>query len=118
MKKVVIVFSTVALIVACTKDKVEVKEEMSSVCDAEISFATTIEPLINTNCSTSGCHDASASGGYVLTSHAEVSANADIILNVINHDQGVTAMPLGQNKLPDADIQNFDCWIQQGKQNN
>lgn len=118
MKKGIAIFSAVVLIAACTKDKVEVKEDAISVCDTEISYANTIEPLINANCSTSGCHDASTSGGYVFTSHAEVSANADIILNVINHDQGVTAMPLGQNKLPDADIQNFDCWIQQGKQNN
>ena len=77
-----------------------------------------VEPLINQSCATSGCHDATGAAGYVLTTHAEVSTNASIILDVIQHNQGVSAMPLGQNKLPDADIQNFDCWIQQGKQNN
>jgi len=100
-------------VLACKKDKTPPAE-----CVDAISFAVDVEPLIVANCSTSGCHDASAAGGYDLTSYVGIAANAPRILNVINHDAGFVPMPQGGDKLADSLIQKVDCWIRQGKLDN
>jgi hypothetical protein len=115
-----LMFFAAALIsvLSCTKDKVPVVVVDPAECPDTISFANSIMPMINMNCSTSGCHDVSASGGYVLTNYSEVEANATIILNVIRQDPGFSPMPQGANQLPQEVIQQFNCWIKQGKLDN
>jgi hypothetical protein len=99
---------------SCTKEKVPAGE-----CADTIYFQATIQPLIITNCSTSGCHDASnGAGGYALEDHASISMNADIILTSIRHEGSIQPMPQDLPKLSDADISHFSCWMQQGKLNN
>ena len=87
-------------------------------CPTVISYANDLKPILDVNCSTSGCHDVSASGGYDLSAYSGVSANADVILHVINQEPGFNPMPQGLPKLADSTIQQFSCWIQQGKQDN
>lgn len=101
----------------CKKEKVG-ENDLVVNCPDTISFQSNIVPLINTNCSTSGCHDASQAGGYTFSTHASIAANADIILKAIRHDSGVSPMPQGGSKLSDAQVLAFNCWIQQGKLNN
>ena len=98
---------------SCTKDKAPLPG-----CPQEISFSNDVLPLIQQNCSTSGCHDASASGGYVLTNYSQISTNAEMILSAIDHETGVTGMPLGSPKLSDSLINNFRCWVRQGAYDN
>lgn len=102
-------------LLACKKEKAN---QVIANCPTTISYNTAIKPIIEQNCSTSGCHDNTASGGYNLTSHAQVSNNATIILKTIRHEGGVQAMPQGGAKLPTTSADNFDCWIQQGKLDN
>lgn len=102
----------------CKKDKVPVIIVPPELCPDTISFAATIQPLINANCTTSGCHDAAQSGGYQFLSYASIEANATDILHVIRHDPGFATMPLGASQLPADQIQQFDCWIKQGKLDN
>ncbi|MBL4862044.1 MAG: hypothetical protein JKY09_03380 [Crocinitomicaceae bacterium] len=79
-----------------------------------ISFTTQIEPLMDLNCSTSGCHDASASaGGYNLTGHLDISTQANIILSAIKHETP-NLMPLGSPQIADSLIAQFETWINQG----
>jgi hypothetical protein len=52
-----------------------------------------------------------------LTGHANVSSNATLILNSLN-GAGVQLMPLGGPALNDSLINQFSCWISQGKSNN
>lgn len=88
-------------------------------CVEEISFSEKVQPMIELNCSTSGCHDVAAQGGVNLVSYIGVEANADKILNVIQLEDGNSdLMPIGGPRLPDSTIQQFNCWIQQGKLNN
>lgn len=91
---------------------------LTAICSNTISYNTTIQPLIEQNCTTSGCHNSANAGGYNLTSHGSVSANAMIILKAIRHDGSAKAMPQGGAKLATQSADNFDCWIQQGKLNN
>lgn len=41
-------------------------------------------------------------------------ANASMLFKVLAHEEGVPQMPLGQAKLPDAEINKFRDWIQGG----
>lgn len=103
---------------SCTKEKVPNAVPVSE-CTDTIHFQATILPLIITNCSTSGCHDASnGAGGYTLEDHTSISMNADIILTSIRHEGSIQPMPQGLPKLSDADISHFSCWMQQGMLNN
>lgn len=113
-KYLILIFLLMTAILACKKDKAP-----NIVCTDTVSYATEIAPLINMNCSTSGCHDAiTAESGYDLTTHAAVSANADIIISVINQEGGFTPMPLGQSKLADSLINKFTCWANNGALDN
>lgn len=111
---------TVATISSCDKDKTQLPVPVTpEECPDTISFAGFVVPMIESNCSTSGCHDAAtASQGYNLVGHSNISANAQAILNVINHESGVVAMPYFQPKLSDSIIQQFDCWVLQGALDN
>ncbi len=102
---------------SCTKDKIPLPA-LTTDCPDTISFQSTIYPMINANCSTSGFHDSSSAGGYNLTDHAQISQNADRILRTIRHESGVQSMPQGQAKLADIVALQLNCWILQGKLNN
>lgn len=104
---------------SCRKDKVKIEDKkvMAGDCPDTVSYQQTIQPLINMNCATSGCH-ASGAGGYTFTTHNSVSNNSAIILRTMRHEPGVSQMPQGQAKLPDSLIQQFMCWEAQGKLNN
>lgn len=105
--------------VSCKKDKVPgAPETPAPTCVDTISYLQQVKPFIDLNCATSGCHNATGAGGYNLLTHTSVSNNANIILSAIRHDGGFTAMPLGGGQLPDSTIQQFDCWINQGKLDN
>ncbi len=91
---------------------------ISTDCPDTIFYQLQIKPMIDQNCSTSGCHDASGQAGVVLLSHAQVDEHADHILKTIRYQSGFVPMPQGASKLADSLIQQFACWINQGKQNN
>lgn len=113
------ILSTAALlftfvsIASCNKDKTSIPvPEDPRQCPDTISFSGIIEPMIQQNCSTSGCHDAtSAASGYDLEGYGNISTNANAILSVIRHESGVVAMPYAQPKLNDSIIDQFDCWM-------
>ncbi|MFT5581860.1 MAG: hypothetical protein ACI9G9_001121 [Psychromonas sp.] len=101
----------------CNKDKLE-PVVTSSDCEDAITYDAQVATIINNNCSTSGCHDSSNSGGYTLMTFEQVSNNADIILRAMKHEDGVVPMPLGQDQLDEGKINDVSCWILQGKNEN
>lgn len=113
--KITFVASAIFLLMSCKQDKiVPVVEE----CPETISFAQDVQPLINTNCSTSGCHAAGFISPTLLT-HADVDANANSILARIQKDPtDGQLMPSGGPKLADSLIQKIKCWVSQGKLDN
>lgn len=116
MKTLITVTILLVLAVSCRKDKVAVEPFNPEECTETISYTEDVQPILDINCSTSGCHNSnSGSAGYVFESHPQVSDNADIILSVIKHESGFSAMPQGGDKLSDSTIQKIECWINQGK---
>ncbi len=102
----------------CTKDKTLVNPQLELNCTPNISFSTTIAPIIQQNCSTTDCHDAMAAGGYEFLSHTSISSNSERILRAIKHEANIIAMPYNLPKLSDSLIQKFECWVLQGKLDN
>ena len=117
MKKLLLIGSIGGILLAmpsCKKDKVE---PINSTNVVTVSYSNQIEPLIISNCSTSGCHGTPFSGGYQFLNYSDISANASDVLGVIRHESG-TPMPFGSAKLADSLIQQFEFWIDEGKLDN
>jgi len=108
----------VILLLACTKAKTEINPFTDLTCDGDAFFANEIEPIIQQNCSTSGCHDATAIAGYEFSTYQSIANNADRIYKTLKHEANVVAMPYNLPKLQDSLINKFGCWMAQGKPNN
>ena len=105
MKKIFLLL----ILTSCSKDKVT--EIPESGCIDTISYSTTILPMISTYCF--DCHDNTSP---ILTDFSSISSSADKILKSIKGESKL--MPEGGPKLNDSLIDQFSCWILQGKQNN
>jgi hypothetical protein len=101
---------SLVLIFSCKKDKVIATCESNET----VYFSTQIMPMIQENCIS--CHDAGMTAP-TLTGHANVASNANLILSSLK-GEGVQLMPLGGPALNDSLINQFSCWISQGKKNN
>ena len=113
--KSTIVFFTLFLLISCRNDKVT---PIEVECPDLISFSQDLEPLFINTCSTSGCHDATATSGYNLMGYDNIAAvDSDSLLGVIRHDFGAP-MPFGQPKWADSSIVKLQCWLKQGKLDN
>lgn len=97
---------------SCAKEKVPTVDTVPECADT-IDYSAQIAPMIQTNCL--GCHDV---GGSLptLTNYDEISTNATAILSTLNGTPQL--MPQGGPALSDTLIQQFTCWISQGKLNN
>ena len=116
--KYFIVAIIVFTVFGCRKDKVQEIIPVEEECPEERSFSQDVLPILNVNCSTSGCHNASSQGGgYVFETYEQIDQHAVIILSAIKHETS-SLMPQGQPKLADTLIQTFDCWMKQGQLNN
>lgn len=121
-----LLLGAVLTVQSCVKDKVEPMTPPSGGnpsgpdnCPDTISFSEFVKPFVDMNCAFSGCHGGgSTSGGYAFNNHAEISGSAAIMLQTIRHESGVDPMPQGSAKLADSLINQFNCWIEQGKLNN
>lgn len=94
----------------------------ASTCNlTTVTFATTIKPIIEANCISSGCHDAAtASNGYDLTTYAGVKLSVDNnkMLGVINHSSGFSAMPKNAAMLSQCNLDQIKKWVDDGALNN
>jgi hypothetical protein len=121
MKHLILILSLSFLAVACLKEKtVEPEPIPEGPCAETVSFSTELLPeIFDISCNTSGCHDSgTGAAGYVLETHEQISTNANVILDVLQHNLGFVPMPYGGEKLADSLIQKMDCWIEQGQLNN
>lgn len=97
----------------CAKDKAP-SPMIGANCSDTISFAHQIAPVIQDKCAS--CHGSGAGTSPVLSNHQEIADQAENILSALHGTPQL--MPQGGPALEDSLIQQFDCWIQQGKMNN
>ena len=78
-------------------------------------FSTDVAPIISSKCATAGCHNAaSAAGGTVLETYAQISAKAVRIRQRCIVEK---TMPPGGG-LSTSEIAILNCWISSGIPNN
>ena len=95
-----------------------------STCSADtVYFSNVILPLINSNCATSGCHDAvTQTEGYNLSTYNGImrlvksgNAGSSKLVSVISNG---SMPPNGYSKLTQAQLAEIEKWINQGAFNN
>lgn len=103
------------------------------------SFGADIQPIFNSNCVSSGCHNAAASAGLVLLSGQSYAnlVNVDstedgtkkrvlpsdatssyLVIKIEGRQTIGGRMPLGGSALNSNSIQNIKNWINKGAKNN
>lgn len=109
---------TAAFMQGCYYDKEELLYPGSNTpvdCSTvNAKFAANVLPLISAKCATSGCHDATASGGLVFQSYAQISGAKDRI----NARAVVEKTMPAAGPLQPAEINIIKCWIESGAPNN
>lgn len=92
----------------------------AGVCNtANVSFATTVRPIIQNNCQ--GCHSGGApSGGIDLSTYAGIKAVAGNgrLYGAISWQPGFSKMPQGGAQLASCSIQQIKSWIDAGAPEN
>ena len=111
-------FIAVAFTQGCYYDKEELLYPGSSTpvdCTTiNAKFAADVLPLISSECATSGCHDATASGGLIFQNHAQISGAKDRI----NTRAVVEKTMPAAGPLQPSEINIIRCWIESGAPNN
>jgi hypothetical protein len=93
-------------------------------CDTTASkFAADIQPILNSNCATSGCHTAAViAGGYVFDNYNDVKStilnDSARFIGSILQQTGYSPMPKGGGKLSDCNISKIKAWLASGAPNN
>jgi len=107
----IIVMLAVSVLSACYYDKEE--ELYAKPTTAEIKWSTTIKPIIDNNCATSGCHVAGAQSPD-LSTYSAVFAKIDRVkARAVVERTMPTSGPLSQTNI-DA----LSKWIDAGAPNN
>jgi mono/diheme cytochrome c family protein len=85
-----------------------------------VSYASKVQPIFNTSCNASGCHNSSsASANIILDTHAgAVDAIGKKLVSAIAHDGNASEMPKNGSKLSDCKIATIQKWVNQGAANN
>lgn len=108
---------------ACYQDK---KDQLypapAGGCDttAAATYSGAVQPILQSHCAISGCHDAAASGGVNLTgvAGAQAIATDGRLVGVISHAAGYLPMPKDASKLDDCTILQITRWVAAGAPNN
>ncbi len=122
MKYIFLAGFFIALVaLACNKDSASSdyldQADCTGIDASTNTYNLSIKAILNNNCATSGCHDASTSAeGIDLSSYsaAKDAFNRTECLCSIHHGSGCTPMPQDKPQLSDSDINKIDCWVKNG----
>lgn len=112
----VLMLTVVAIGVSCG-DKEEPPTDPT--CETEgLTYTNFAAGLLNSNCATSGCHNADASDNGTFQMHNYEAAFAAVgfgrIVGAINWEDGFSNMPKGGEQLSDCNIEKMEAWIASG----
>lgn len=113
----VVLLSTTLIIVSCGDD-----EEDPETCETTgLTYENYAKDFLNSNCVSSGCHDADAIesvGNYETYEATTTSINFIRMKGAINHEAGFSNMPKGGSKLDSCSIAKLSAWIDAGAPEN
>jgi len=120
-------------IAGCNKDYNYVAPQINTSAPppvTPISFSSDIQPIFNTDCNKSGCHDGNnydpnltAGNSYdALFNTGDIdttnAANSKIYIRITYPTSNSKFMPKGGSPLANSEISKILGWIQQGAKNN
>ena len=112
----VILLSSALIVVSCGDE-----DEDPDTCDTEgLTYDNFAQDFLITNCATlGGCHveankDVSGVGSYETYEDAKAVVDEGRLLGAINHMDGFSNMPKGEEKLSDCDIDRLTAWVNDG----
>jgi hypothetical protein len=113
--RIVSAVALVVLLAGCYYDKEAVLYPTATDCSSlNVSFSRDIQPIIQSRCAVSGCHDASSGNkGGPFTTYTQIQFKAsNIKVQVVSGN-----MPQG-GTLTAAQIKLISCWVDGGAANN
>lgn len=113
---VVILAALAVLPSSCTSDTLDPIPE-PEFCDTLVtSYNLNIQPIVETYCAYSGCHDGSAPGTYLSYEGMVPSLdNGKIVARAINaRDMPPSYANEGFTELPEETYDMLNCWIEGG----
>jgi hypothetical protein len=101
-------------------------------CSSSLSFKSTIIPIFQTSCAIAGCHDSITHQSSLNLDSAQAYATAtepgtgnvtpgdagNSLMYTLLNAGGTNGMPKGLPPLAPCEIQEIECWINQGAKNN
>ena len=108
-------FMLVAVVISCSKSSDGGSNNPPAVtCTSTKSFASDVNPIIQSSCAIPTCHNAgSTNGPGALTTHKQISDAANAIKTAV----GNGTMPK-TGSLTTAQKEAIICWVNQGAPNN
>ncbi len=98
---------------SCTYENVETRFPKGNInCDS-ITYKKHIKPVIDTRCTTKGCHESGSKNGDFTT----YNLMAPKIAKFSNRLLVLQDMPQNGALTP-LELESFDCWLQKGAPNN
>jgi hypothetical protein len=111
----VLLFSAALIIVSCGDDD---DDEPETCITTDLTYDNYAKAFLASNCATSGCHDADGLGGTIgsFDTYEGTKAWFDMgrVKGAINHQDGFSNMPKGEEKLDDCSIDKLSAWIDAG----
>ena len=83
--------------------------------DTGTSFASSIKPILNDNCATSGCHNGDNGAPFNWTVFTNVQNSA---VNIKTRTGNKSMPPAGSGTLSQGQIDLIACWVDDGAKNN
>ena len=118
MKKYLFLLTISALILNFTACKNDSLTTPTTDCAGVTpTYTNDIKTIMDANCATSGCHNASAKASgkdFSTFNNCKNESMSNSFLGSMKHSSGYTAMPKGAAKLSDAQIKLVECWIKNG----
>ncbi len=105
---------------SCTKDvgpDPALLPKTVNICDS-VKFSTSIKPIIDANCATSGCHEPRGTGPGDFTSFPDISLKVQSGAFKARVIDGVPGFMPATGRLAQADIDKITCWLNAGAPNN
>lgn len=117
----VVLFSLIVMNGCYYDNKEDLYANLDNSCETtSVTYSGTIVAIMNQNCATSNCHDAttkSANLDFSTYSDVETAAANGTLAGRINGIGG-SLMPLGGNALAACQISQIEAWVTDGALNN
>lgn len=110
----VLLLASACIVVSCGDDD----DDEPDTCETTgLTYDNYAKQFLASNCVNSGCHDAdglNTIGSYETYEDTKAAFDLGRVKGAINHEDGFSNMPKGEEKLDDCSIDKLSAWIDAG----